>query len=86
MEETQTTTMDQLEKEREKGSTSVNVDQKATILKLQRELAEEQSKLKFTEERKVKFAAWLATERAKSKRLEERLGPLLAAAVAAGPL
>jgi hypothetical protein len=89
MEEIQTTTMDQLEKEREKGSISVNIDKKATILDLEKELADERSKLKLAEGRDVEFAVLqqeLAVERAKSKRLEERLGPLLAAAVAAGSL
>jgi chromosome segregation ATPase len=108
MEEIQNTTMDEPEKEREKGSinfnrdkngiistsekkrtkgsTNVNIDQKATILELEKELADERSKLKLAEGREVEFAALLAAERAKSKRPEDKLGPLLVAAVAAGSL
>jgi hypothetical protein len=89
MEEIQNTTMDQLEEERQKGSTNVNRDENAIISKLEKELADERAKLKLAEGRDIEFATLqqgLAAERAKSKRLEERLGPFLAAAVAAGSL
>jgi murein L,D-transpeptidase YcbB/YkuD len=89
MEEIQNTTMDQLEKERQKGSTNVIRDKYVTISKLEKELSDERAKLKRAEGRDVEYATLhheLAAECAKSKRLKERLGPLLAAAVAVGSL
>jgi hypothetical protein len=68
---------------------NVNRDKNATISKSEKELFDERVKLEFAEGRDVEFATLqqeLAAERAKSKRLEEKLGPFLLAAVATGSL
>jgi predicted ribonuclease toxin of YeeF-YezG toxin-antitoxin module len=87
MEEIQNTTMDQLEKEREKGSTNVNRDKTATISTSEKKRTKRSKSVNVDQKATIlELEKELAAERVKSKRLEERLGPLLAAAVAAGSL